>query len=311
MSSVPIIIWWFKDGKAGHENQAYGLIEAMGELKSVCVFQQIPLKFRELVKCYWGYTPQAWQGILLPDILIGAGSKTHPTLCVARYHYRKQYSLPVKNLVLMRPNFPLHWFDLCIIPKHDLLSYRNTNLVYNNTNILVTFGVLNRLRPSNKLIKNKGLFLIGGLSTHFYWDEDRLFQQINSIITNTPEINWSLFTSRRTPSTFISKCQKINSVLINPTHNLQSEIELSMNIWITSDSMSMIYEAMTVGSKVGILEIPIINNDRISQHLNFLMSNHYVTSFTIWKQLRQLSYSSLVLNEAVRCADLIIKKWFA
>ena len=66
-----------------------------------------------------------------------------------------------KVVVLMKPSLPAAWFDLCVIPAHDRPRRAD--------NILVTRGVLNRVRHDGCKDARAGLILVGGPSAHVTW----------------------------------------------------------------------------------------------------------------------------------------------
>ncbi len=133
----------------------------------------------------------AWRDLPTPDIVLGAGHRTHLSLLAARRVHRG------KAVVLMRPSLPLSLFDLCLIPEHDAPPARR--------NVLATRGALNRIQPSATLEPSRGLLLIGGPSAHFAWDNENLYRQIAAIVAADPAIHWTLTTSRRTPAGFLER----------------------------------------------------------------------------------------------------------
>ena len=149
-------IWRFSDGKAGHDNQSRGLIEALGRLRPVEAIELSPLPNVQAMVA-WLQSPLAWRTLLTPDLLVGAGHRTHLSLLAARHNRGG------RAVVLMRPSLPLTLFDLCLIPEHDLPPV--------GPNVLATRGALNRIRPSSTLEPDRGLLLIGGPSAHFGWDD--------------------------------------------------------------------------------------------------------------------------------------------
>ncbi|MDQ7073528.1 MAG: ELM1/GtrOC1 family putative glycosyltransferase [Gammaproteobacteria bacterium] len=107
-----------------------------------------------------------------------------------------------KRIILMRPYWPLTWFDLTIIPQHDSPQL--------NPNILVTQGVINAVTPSSNHDKNKGMILIGGPSKHYTWDTASIVQQITTLLNAMPNISWTIANSRRTPVDFLDQLNKIS-----------------------------------------------------------------------------------------------------
>ena len=79
--------------------------------------------------------------------------------------------------------------------------------------------------------------------------------------------------------------------------------------WVTLDSVSMIFEALTAGLGVGLLEVPVRRVDRISALATSLVNRGQVTSFKGWLQGQPLVAPQRSLAEAARCADLILARW--
>ena len=94
----------------------------------------------------------------------------------------------------MKPSLPLKLFDLCVIPKHD--DVKSVNNVFITNTSLVNFNL------NTKKKENMALFLIGGLSKHFYWDSKILLEQIKNISKKFKFKKILITTSRRTPKRF-------------------------------------------------------------------------------------------------------------
>ena len=132
-------------------------------------------------------------------------------------------------------------FDLCFIPSHDLSkNYKNT---------IATFGPINNLRGVKNKNKNKGLILLGGLSKHFEWSNNEVAEHINKIIFENQSKDITIFDSRRTPKNFLNilkrKLKKpIEIVRYKDKESdlITKKMEHAKYIWVTEDSLSMIYE---------------------------------------------------------------------
>ncbi len=71
----------------------------------------------------------------------------------------------------------------------------------------------------------------------------------------------------------------------------------------------MVYEALTAGVKVGLLEVPQVKFGRVAAGVDLLMTEQWVTSFAQWQSGQALSRPPERFNEAERCADWICEKW--
>ncbi len=295
-------IWQFCDGKAGHENQSRGLIEALVRLQPMATTVLSPLPFaKALAGLIYGDSCD-WRDLPNPDLLVGAGHRTHLSLLAARR------ARGGKAVVLMRPSLPLRLFDLCLIPEHDAPPLR--------PNVLATRGVLNRIQLSPTLASDQGLFLVGGPSTHFGWDNSTLYQQIAILVATTPTIRWTLTTSRRTPSSFLEGLptifdHKLTVVPVTQTSPdwLPEQLAQARYTWVTADSVSMVYEALTAGTTVGVLELPQQCPSRVSRGLDRLATESWVTFFSDWQRNQQLCQPDQLFNEAERCARWIVERW--
>lgn len=294
----PLSIWCWQDGKLGHTHQTFGLIGALQEIA--------PAKVCEFHTGDWSFLSQKRSDLLKsPDLLIGAGHATHLPMLLARWRWGG------KIIVLMKPSLPLAWFDLCIIPSHDR--------VVSQPHLLMTQGVLNHIQPSQQLDSQTGLILIGGTSRHYHWHDELLLDKITIVITSSPLVHWTLTTSRRTPLSFIEKmkttlakenfpCTLIEHTVVDGQW-LPAQLAQSGVVWVTIDSVSMIYEALTAGSAVGILELPLKRRGRVSQGVEDLALQRKVTFYDAWQQGESLTQASQPFCEAKRCAKWIVQKW--
>ena len=78
------------------------------------------------------------------------------------------------------------------------------------------------------------------------------------------------------------------------------QMQLAEAVWVTEDSVSMLYEALTAGCKVGLIEIDRIKDDRITRQIDQLYLNKA-------KDLSGVGLLSLQLSEADRVAALLSK----
>ena len=301
---MPLVVWRFSDGKAGHDNQTRGLAEALARLRPVETHTLDPLPPAAALKGWLLGRIPSWNGLPAPDLLLGAGHRTHLSLLAARR------SRGGKVVVLMRPSLPLGLFDLCLIPEHDAPPSR--------PNVLITRGALNRIQPSATLDPQQGLFLIGGPSEHFGWDDAALRQSIMALVAADPAIHWILTTSRRTPPSFLEggpslADARLTVVPVTATDPdwLPAQLARAGQAWVTADSVSMVYEALTAGAAVGILDVPRKRASRISRGLDRLAADGWVTSFAEWRQHPSLHRPPGAFNEAERCARWIVERWFA
>lgn len=292
-----IVVWRFVDGKPGHEKQTQGLVLALSRLFTVdCVNINCDTStLKNISNWFFSLFPEG-KYHPSPDLIIGAGSKTHLSMLVAKRAYGG------KTIVLMKPSLPYLLFDLCAVPKHDNPPSK--------INVINTEGVLNAVIKESKKINpqriNTGCFMIGGTSRHYKWSSVKIARQIKDICINNKKTTWVLTTSRRTPKNFINSLEldKLTKLKVHKDSNQRIEdVLLSSSIAVvTPDSVSMIYEALTAGCKVMILNlIPINRNSKLHKNLDELRSKNYLLDQVSISNPR---YSKPFPNQA----DLVAKK---
>jgi mitochondrial fission protein ELM1 len=297
-----MIIWRFTDGKLGHENQTSGLVAALGDRENVRVFDirvdMLPSARRLLLNALFRKKIKGFPAEL-PDLLIGAGRKTHIPMVIAKSQCGG------KSLVLMRPSIPMGLFDLVVAPMHDNVPQRK--------NVIDTNGVLNAVQFEENKNPNRGLILIGGESPHYVWDDKEVANQIKEIVATDHNVEWTLTTSRRTPESFLQFLQQVQ-IQIVPVEKTDQEwmsehYAESGKIWVTPDSVSMVYEALTSGAVTKVFSLePKSNESRVRKGLEVLIHNESVQSFELWKQGSNKQCSPIHFNESARIADHILEQ---
>ncbi len=290
-----LVLWRFMDGKPGHEKQTLGLCSALERITPAQTIN-IPVSGGWKHLGYWmtGRFP-AGRGLPAPDLLIGAGHATHVPILAARRAYGG------KAVVLMRPSLPLRLFDLCLIPEHDAPPLR--------ANVVSTLGALNNLTPRAGHIPDRGLILVGGPSGHFHWDSWAVARQIGELVRSRTDMTWTLTTSRRTPPEFLGNLEAAPlercPVETTPPGWLEDRLDRSGEVWVTPDSVSMVYEALTAGCRVGLLDLPARRGSRVARGVMELKAKGIVSSFPLAPP------SPSPLDEAGRCAAIILERWFS
>ena len=298
VQNKPITIWRITDGKAGHDAQSMGLARALSAITACRIFD---IGAPSRLSTFFGLLARRFNpadGLPDPDLIIGAGHGTHLPLLCAKSSRRG------KTVVLMKPTLPTDWFDLCLVPEHDSPPRKK--------NILATRGVLNTVVPAANKDPGKGLILVGGPSRHYGWDEKTLEKQIRHII-NDDTVRWTLADSRRTPDTTrrVFLALPKNNLTYQPYADtsrdwLAGELSVACSVWITEDSVSMLYEALTSGSAAGLLRVPPKHRSRISIATNKLVRDGLITTFDDWTAGRTLKTPEAGFNEAARCAGLVL-----
>ncbi len=296
----PVVVWAFTDGKAGHENQTRGLLAALARRQPLDARWVSVPAYASVLSSLMTRRFLPGVGLPPPDLLIGAGHRTHlPLLAARRAHGGR-------TIVLMKPSLPRAWFDLCVIPEHDNVS---------GANVLSTRGALNPVEPGKKNAR-AGLILIGGPSRHHGWSEQDILNQVETIVAEEKDIDWTLTTSRRTPSSTTSRLRALtfkNLTIVPVTETgpgwLAGRLANTAQAWVTEDSVSMVYEALTANAATGVLSVPARRASRIARGIAALTRDGLVTGFADWQRGRKLAPPATPFNEAARVAAWIGEKW--
>lgn len=298
-------ICWLGDGKAGHENQTRGLIEAMERL-TPCRARRIGLEgagnFLQALRT----TREAAAGLPRPELVMGAGHRCHlPLLWLARRR-------GVPAVVIMKPSLPLACFDLCLAPRHDFPGEPA------HPRLLLTVGAMNRVPPPDPdLARDRKLLLVGGPSKSHGWDSAAMLEALREVTAREPAARWRLTDSRRTPAeTAAALAAGLPGVEIHPHAEttadwLPRQLSRADEVWVSEDSVSMVHEALSSGARVGLLPVPRQDpGARVVRGLDRLTEEGWVTPLEKWRASGLLAAPPRVLREADRCAAEILRRWF-
>lgn len=252
------VIWMLTDNKAGHLNQLKGVGNRLRVLTGASLYwidsslTPVPL-WRALL----GVRPAPGLNLPHPRLIIAAGSGTHRLLLALRR------LRGARTIVIMKPAFPMNWIDAAVLPEHDNVAPSD--------HILLTEGVINTITPLARLTdKPEGLILVGGPSRHYRWDSDLIFDQVTQLMGLYPSWRWTLSGSRRTPTELQQRFltlagPKVTVVDPSQTHDswLSHTFAASRAVWVTPDSGSMVYEAVTSGIPTGLFELEAVPRSRV------------------------------------------------
>lgn len=296
-----MIIWRISDGKPGHDHQSQGLIRAMSKYITVdCRDLYMSRKpagfFNYLFKKF-----PAGENLPKPDLIIGAGHGTHLDVLSA------QQAFGGKTVILMKPSIPVSVFDFCLIPEHDKPP--------GASNVIITRGAINLITPSTHHDNKLGLIMIGGPSKHFGWSSAGIIKQIEYIAERYANVFWQVTNSPRTPDTMLDALENLEpdnttfkSYKETPSGWVEEQLQQCGLCWVTSDSISMIYESLTAGAATGILHVPEKRTGKIKHSLEMLNRARMITLYDEWYSGKKLLPPPVALNEADRCAKELIKK---
>lgn len=294
------VIWRFSDNRAGHDSQSIGLVSALQDRVDCEVYNiDVPFPLSSYASAVLKKLPLV-SHYPDPDLLVGAGHTSHFPMLASRLLRGG------RALVIMTPTLPTQLFDFCLIPEHDNKQ--------RSSNIIPTTGPLNTIRTSNQLSITDGLILLGGESKHFYWNEDKLFGQIAEI-TKHDKRNWVITDSPRTPTSTEEILRSLNQENVeyisfrqNNGADLSTFLQKAGNVWVSEDSMSMIYEALSTGASVGLLQTDEKPKSRLGKVAQSLAEKKLLTVFDEWQSSQQLLPPSRILSESTRCADLLVER---
>lgn len=292
-----MVIWQLGDGRRGHERQSEGLIAALARRVAV-QHEYLRVGGRSCSDVLAALSARLPYGHALPPpaLVVGAGRRSHwPLLAVAR-------ATRARSVCLMRPSLPWRWFDLCVIPAHD--EPRDA------ANVVVSDGPLNPVRPGVKQDR-LGVVLLGGPSRHHAWDDHQLIDQVRTLISARAGREWQVTDSRRTPD----RCRALLRAddVIAPCYRPHDEVSsdwlpatlaAAREAWVSADSMAMIYEALSAGADVGVLELAARRHDRITRHVDTLIGTGRVATLTT-----PAHAPGAVLAEADRVAGIVLERW--
>ncbi|OTG75568.1 nucleoside-diphosphate sugar epimerase [Acinetobacter terrae] len=294
-------IVYVSDGKAGHRSQAIGLCKAMQRQSADEVtFEEVSidqLPVFSLLSAIFNKNITALQQ--QPDYIFGVGSHTQLRVLLLGRVYPQ-----AKTVILMKPNFPVTWFDYAIIPEHDGVEA--------SKHVITTKGALNPIVNEQRHQQNRFLIALGGSSKRHQWNEAKVLDSIQQIVDLHPQAEIILTTSRRTPKEFLDHLNekafatklKIFPVEQTPQGWIFEEMQKAEAVWVTEDSVSMIFEALTAGCQVGVIKIDHLKQDRITQSVDQIIQSNLVSVSASIQELPEPH----AFKEAERVATYLLAK---
>jgi mitochondrial fission protein ELM1 len=300
------------DGSPGHEKQTEGIIRALEKYVSVeATYLKIKKSFlSDMINWLKAFAGLYWKPGKTGDVdfVIGTGTHTHPHVIKIANTYG------AKKIICMSPaSFLIKMFDLCFLPNHDGPKLRK--------NIFLTVGPPNISENKNIHKNDTGLILIGGVDDKSHvWDSDKICGYIEEIVSSSSvNLNWTISSSPRTPeemdakiSRFASSRENVSFFRFADTKKgwVEKRYDASDIVWVTADSMSMIYEALTAGCTTGI--IPLEWKQKVNKFAyseQYLYEHKIAISYDKWTQNREYTNCGKCLNESDRCAREILRRW--
>ena len=221
----------------------------------------------------------------IPDIIIGAGSKT--TIPMLRYKIDSK----TKVISVMKPQFFESKFDLIVAPRHDYKVVPD--------NVFTYIGSIAKVNINPEL-EDIGLIVIGGVNKHFNFDDDYLISQIDFVISLFPDTNWIVFNSRRTPESFNERIKKNTSIqkFIDVTKNfepLNDYLPKAKFKFVTPDSVNMIFESLSSSGETYLFDMHSSRENKITRLIDEVKNNKYA-GFLEEKYLENSEIKTISLN---------------
>jgi hypothetical protein len=262
------------DGRIGHLNQSI----AFCKLKNIqyiiidlCCIGRIAKALTYLFDKFNIYTSMLLnRDILIKerdsfDVVVSTGSSTY----YANSVLSKKYNL--KSVVLMYPNgYKLSNFDYIIAQKHD-----NPPKIKNLIEIPINLSqpkVINSFKPSTKAIS----IVIGGDNRYFQMKREPIKETLDFIFEKFPHMPKAITTSRRTSKEIEELVNRYDfdyKVIYseNPINPIGDFLVNSEYVFITSDSTSMISEAVSFGNAcVEIIKLDTKKSSKFSRLIDGL-----------------------------------------
>lgn len=292
--TTPLVIWRVTDGKPGHDRQSLGLALALAAATSTHR-HDLAARSKGAAAALAVAGRRELDLLPAPDLILGAGHGTHADLLAIRRRYGG------RTVVLMKPSLPHGWFSLCLVPRHDRVPPA--------ANIIETIGALNPVRPDPARDGTLAVVLVGGPSRHHGWDTAALARDLATVMSAAPAQRWLGSGSRRTPADVGAALRALgidyHAADELPRDWVDSQLAVAGEVWVSADSVSMIYEALTGGGSVGVLPVPERRDSRISRGIADLADSRRVMT-----PGGPRPAVTTPLAEADRCAQLLLQRWF-
>ena len=298
--SDALVVWQLSDGKRGHERQVEGLIAALAARRPLTQHRiAVPGTAWQRVCAAASGRLAGAAGLPAPHFIIGAGRACQwPLLGLRR-------ARGGRSIYLMRPALPTACFDLCVVPRHDGIAP--------GAHVMLSEGPLNPMRPGPAPRAAQGLILIGGPSRHHRFDRASILDQVRRIVEHAPQLAWTLSDSRRTPPDFASALAALPGVQ-HVRHQTSGEewlpaaLTQAAEVWVSADSAGMLYEALSAGAPLGVIEVAPRRADRITAITADLCARALAV------RVADLAAgagptASAPLDEAGRIADALLARW--
>jgi len=303
----------YRDGRPGHEKQSLGIIRSLKQYVHVDI-SEITVAHLSLLKSviqhiyYFLHIPDSQATSTDVDLILGTGSRTHIPMLSSKRKTNARVITCMTPMRILRSSF-----DLCFVPMHDQTTEAE--------NLFFTVGPPNMSIASTQHDKKKGLILIGGEDPDSHiWNHEMISADIEAVLSRSQKILWTLSSSPRTPvqterilENFESTYENVTFFPFSETKPgwVEAQYKVNKTVWVTADSISMVYEALSAGCNVGILPIEWKHrNNKFHLSENYLIDQHRIITLKQWVHGDAQWKDNYPLNEADRCARELLKRWW-
>lgn len=297
-----IVAWRFADGKPGHEKQSLGLLQALAAIAPLEV-HHFDVRFGAMLwRQLRGHALHGDVDVPVPDLIVGAGHRTHLPMLASRL------ICGGKVIVLMKPSLPHRLFDLVFVPRHDRYLRKG--------NLVETRGMI---CPQSEATKREGfgLILLGGANRHLEWPPAAVAGQVERIAAATPDTRWAVCDSRRTPAAFRRALKPLANIEYRhwrdtASDHLEQAMAAARYIWVTADSASMLYEALSARASVGIITLRRKRPrrlDKLSRGIRLLRAQGHVYLSSDGYRLHESLPPPHFCIESRRCAGIVAERF--
>lgn len=291
---MQLTVWRFLDGNRAHEKQSAALLAGLRE----CVGEVISCEIREpgSLAALRPAFAESLRGLPRPDLLFGAGRRSHWPVALARRWFGGT------SVAINRPTLPIRWFDYAIVPEHDRPPALES--------VILSQGALTEPLPRGQMQPGTGLLLLGGPSKHFHWDTQAVARQVGELLA-TP-VDWVVSDSRRTPADALEQVSasgaRVRSWRDSPPDWLPQQLARAEQVWVTGDSISMVFEALQSEARVGVLQLPSRRRvNKVRGAIQRLVDRELVTD-RIADARRPWAGDRAPLNQYYHCARALLHR---
>ncbi len=303
----------FLDGTPGHEKQTLGIVEQLKKKTDIEIYNyQLEKPTLTAQSIIWlnylfGFPQKKDTTLADVDVAIGTGTHTHLPMLLAKKSYN------FKVVTCMTPStLLLNKFDLVFAPVHDNVT--------SHENVIRTIGPPNTNVNKGLHQENKVLILIGGVDPKSHvWNSQEIIESLELLISRDTQKQFVISSSPRTPDETEDKLSELPQKYKNTKFYrfketaggwVEQEYSRCRFVWVTGDSISMVYEALSSGCKVGI--IPVLwksKNSKFSRSVKFLQEKQLTVGLESYLKGEIHWNNNDSLNEAERCAEEILRRW--